>query len=111
MVANWQVFKEVFQSLKTMITNVPVLKFYDLNEEATIQCDTSEKSLGATLLQKSSLTKAEQTYAQIEKECLSIVLACEHFNQYIYGRELTFVRTGHRPLVPIFSKPVYNVPK
>ena len=116
----WQTQQEeAFQALKTMITNVPVLKFYDLNEEATIQCDASEKGLGATLLQKGqpvalisrSLTKAEQNYAQIEKECLSIVFACERFNQYIHGRELTFIQTDHRPLVPIFSKPIFNAPK
>ena len=44
--------KEAFQSLKTMITNVPVLKFYDAKEEVTLQFDASEKGLGATLLQK-----------------------------------------------------------
>ena len=102
-----------------MITKVPVLKFYDLKEEATIQRNASEKGLGATLLQKGqpvafisrSLTKAEQNYAQIEKECLAIVFACERFNQYIHGRDQTVVQTDHRPLVPIFSKPIYNAPK
>ena len=44
--------EEAFQSLKKMITMSPVLKFYDVAEEATIQCDVSEKGLGATLLQK-----------------------------------------------------------
>ena len=116
----WQTQQEAaFQKLKTMITTVPVLKFYDLNEAATIQCDASEKGLGATLLQQGqpvafisrSLTKAEQNYAQIEKECLAIVFACERFNQYIHGRELTFIQTDHRPLVPIFTKPIYNAPK
>ena len=115
----WQTQQEeAFQALKTMITTVPVLKFYDL-EEATIQCDASEKGLGATLLQKGqpvalisrSLTKAEQNYAQIKKECLAIVFACERFNQYIHGRDQTVVQTDHRPLVPIFSKPIYNAPK
>ena len=49
----WQTKQEeAFQSLKTMITNVPVLKFYDAKEEVTLQCDASEKGLGATLLQK-----------------------------------------------------------
>ena len=105
----WQTQQEeAFQALKTMITTVPVLKFYDL-EEATIQCDASEKGLGATLLQKGqpvafishSLTKGEQNCAQIEKECLAIVFACEHFNQYIHGQDQTVVLTDHRPLVLI----------
>ena len=81
-----------------------------MNEEATIQCDASEKGLDATLLQNGqpvafvsrSLTKAEQNYVQIEKECLAIVFACERFNQYIHGREQTTVNSDHRPLVPIF---------
>lgn len=58
-----------------LITEAPVLKFYNVTEEATIQCDASEKGLGATLLQKGqpvafasrSLTPSEQNYAQIEK--------------------------------------------
>lgn len=116
----WQTQQEeAFQALKTMITKAPVLKFYDVTAEATIQCDASEKGLGATLLQTDqpvafvsrSLTKAEQNYAQIEKECLAIVFACERFNQYIHGREQTTVHTDHRPLVPIFNKPVFNAPK
>ena len=71
-----------------MITMSPVLKFYDVAEEVTIQCDASEKGLGATLLQKGqpvafasrSLSKSEQNYAQIEKEYLAIVFSCERFN-------------------------------
>ena len=93
-VFSWQSQQEsAFQTLQTMITKAPVLKFYDVRDEATIQCDASEKGLGATLLQHGqpvcfasrSLSKAEQNYAQIEKECLAIVFACERFNQYIHG--------------------------
>jgi len=48
----WQTQQEeAFQSLKAMITKAPILKFYDVKAEATIQCDASEKDLGATLLQ------------------------------------------------------------
>ena len=111
--------EEAFQSLKKMITMSPVLKFYDVAEKVTIQCDASEKGLGATLLQKGqpvafasrSLSKSEQNYAQIEKECLAIVFSCERFNQYIHGRDYTVIHTDHRPLIPIFTKPIYNAPK
>jgi len=95
------------------------LKVYDMKTEATLHCDTSEKGLGATLLQNEqpvafvscSLTKAEQNYTQIEKECLAILFACECFDQYIHGWEQTTVFTDHRPLVPTFNKPIYNAPK
>ena len=78
-----------------MITKAPVLKFYDMHDEATIQCNASEKGLEGILLQQGqpvvfvlqSLTKTEKHYAQIEKEYLSIVFACERFNQYIHGQK------------------------
>ena len=102
-----------------MITKAPVLKFYDEKAEATIQCDASVKGLGATLLQNDqpvafvlcSLTKVKKNFAQIERECLAIVFACEFFNQYIHGWEQTTVLTDHQPLAPIFNKPIYNEPK
>ena len=68
-----------------MITKAAVLKFYDVRDEATIQCDASEKGLGATLLQHGqpvcfasrSLSKAKQNYAQIEKSAWPL---CLHVN-------------------------------
>ena len=73
----------------------------------------------ATLLQKGqpvtfasrSLSTTEQQYAQVEKECLAIVFACERFNQYLQGRVCITVDTDHKPLVSIFTKPIYNAPK
>ena len=102
----WQSQREdAFQSLKAIITKAPVLRFYDVQEEAIVQCDASEKGLGATLLQQGqpvafispSLTKAEQNYAEIEKEYLAILFACERFNQYIHGQEQTVVHMDHIP--------------
>ena len=62
-----------------------MLKYFNVNESVVIQCDASQVGLGATLLQNDqpvayasrSLTLTEQRYAQIEKECLAIVFACE----------------------------------
>ena len=58
-----------------------------------------------------ALAKTEQGYAQIEKECLSIVFACERFNQYLHGRELITVQTDHKPIVAISKKSIHQAPK
>ncbi|CAC5423217.1 unnamed protein product [Mytilus coruscus] len=79
---------EYFEMLKQAVTKAPVLKYFDSKSETTLQCDASEKGLGATLMQKSqpteyasrALTKTEQNYAQIEKELLAVVLGMEKFH-------------------------------
>ena len=84
-----------FTEVKKLVSAHPVLKYYDMDAEVTIQCDASEKGLGATLLQNGqpvafasrTLTPVEQRYAQIEKECLAIVFACTKFSQYISRRQ------------------------
>jgi len=54
-----------------------------------------------------ALTDCETRYAQIEKELLAIVFACERFNTYVYGRDIV-VQSDHKPLEAIFSKPVVS---
>jgi len=75
--------------------------------------------LGAASLQKSqpvayalrALTPAESKYAQIEKELLAIVFACERFEAYIFGRDLVNVETDHKPLEAIVLKPLHAAPQ
>ena len=57
-----------------------------------------------------ALTPAETRYAQIEKELLAIVFACDHFEAYIYGRDVVQVETDHQPLVAIMQKPLNSAP-
>ena len=65
--------EEALTEIKQMLSQAAVLRYYDVNTEVTIQCDASEKGLGATLLQEGqpvtfaskALTKTEQNYAQI----------------------------------------------
>ena len=79
--------------------------------------DACKSGLGAVLLQDGSpvayasraLTEAECRYAQIEKELLAVVFACERFHQYIYAKKTT-VETDHQPLVSIITKPLDNTP-
>ena len=57
------------------------------------------------------MTKTEQRYAQIEKECLAIVFSCERFSQYLLGRNKITVQSDHKPLETIFKKPLFSAPK
>ena len=41
---------KAFDEVKKLVVNYPVLKYYGINDEVTIQCDSSERGLGATLL-------------------------------------------------------------
>ena len=72
--------QESFDKLKKLCTQHPVLAYYDLNKELTIQCDASSFALGGVLMQNGNpiiaytsraMTDTEQRYAQIEKEDVS----------------------------------------
>ena len=58
-----------------------------------------------------ALTPTEENYAQIEKELLAIVFACEKFDAYIYGRDSVRVQKDHKPLESIFRKELCVAPK
>ena len=96
----------------------PVLKYFDPHQGLELQCDASEKGLGACLMQggqplayaSRSLTATEQQYAQIEKEMLAIVFGTERFEQYVYGRRVK-VETDHKPLESILKKSLLSAPK
>ena len=108
-----------FSKLLDAITNTPVLRYYNQAEEVTIQCDASQTGLGAALMQNGqpvaytsrALTDTEIRYAQIEKELLAIVFACDRFDAYIYGRDVVNVESDHQPLETITRKPLNDAPK
>ena len=85
---------DALEALKRAVSASPVLRYYNLEDEVTLQCDASQFGLGAALLQieqpiayaSRAISNAETRYAQIEKELLAIVFACERFESYVYGR-------------------------
>ncbi len=106
---------EAFSYIKKTLSAAPVLAIYDKAKPLTVSCDASSYGLGAVLLQMDenqiphpisfisrTLNKAEQRYAQIEKELLAIAWACDKFDRYLVGLKFN-VETDHKPLVPILS--------
>ena len=75
--------------------NETPLRYYDRTSPVTVQADASLRGLGACLIQKhngenqpiafasKSLTDVETRYANIERELLAIVFACQHFSTYL----------------------------
>ena len=61
------------KEIKRMVTEAPILAFYDPAKELVIECDASQKGLGPIAYASRALTSTETRYAQIEKETLSIV--------------------------------------
>ena len=117
---HWESHQEnAYQEVLKLMATAPVLKYYDVTQEVTIQADSSEKGLGAVLLQNGqpvtfasrALSPVEGNYAQIEKEMLAIVFACERFDHYLHGKAEIKVETDHKPLVTIMQKSIHQAPK
>ena len=101
------------KEIQKMVTEAPILSYYNPSSPLAIQCNTSQKDVGAALVQNGkpvayasfALSHAETRYAQIEKEMLLIVYALEKFNQLTFGRHVT-VYSDHKPLEAILTKPL-----
>ena len=56
------------------------------------------------------LASINGNYAQLEKELLAIVYACQKFDQYIFGKSDLVVELDQTLLETIFSKPIHSAP-
>ena len=100
----------VFKDLISKTASQP-LQYYDRTKPVTVQADTSQRGLGARLVQEGkpiafaskSLTDTETRYANIKRELLAIVFACQRFNTYMLGRQFT-VESDHKPMEMIHQK-------
>ena len=97
--------------LKHKLVNAPILKYFDVTEEVTLQVDASSNGLGAVLLQHGdpvayaprTLSASERKYAQIEKQTLAIVFGVKRFEKYLFGTKI-LVESDHKPLEIIVRK-------
>lgn len=108
-----------FNQVKSLVSDIKTLRYYDMNQPVTIECDASCIGLGVAVFQRDAiigyasrtLTSTEKNYAQIEKELLSIVFGCVRFDQLIVGNPKAIVKTDHKPLLSIFKKPLLSAPR
>ena len=115
--------QKAFQQIKKQLSSTPVLALYHPDRLTTVSADSSSFGLGAVLTQKQpdatwrpvaycsrSLSNTEQRYAQIEKEALALTFGCEHFSDYLIGKQF-HVETDHKPLVSLLgSKNLEELP-
>ena len=78
----WRTAQEVtLEALKKAVMSIPILHYYNLQEEVTLQCDASQFGLGAALLHNGQpvVYASRDTIRPNRKELLAIVFACERF--------------------------------
>ena len=110
--------EQIFTKVKQLVTMETVLTYYDATKNVMIQCDSSDKCLGCTILQdgkpiafaSTALSPAQQRYAVKEKEMLAIYLVAKKFSTYILGKDDVTVETDHKPLEAIFKKSLLAAP-
>ena len=57
-----------------------------------------------------TLTGTEKRYSQTEKDALSIAWAKNHFAIYLLRAPRFKIITSHKPLIPLFNKPIAKLP-
>ena len=121
-----QVHDKAFKNLKQAICKDIALQFFDSDLPLYIEADTSQKGIGAIMLQpdkkckntsttgipnnlrpvvyaSKTLTSCESNYSNIERELLGVLFSVLHFKHFTYGHKVHII-TDHKPLVSLFRK-------
>uniref|UniRef100_A0A146LC45 RNA-directed DNA polymerase n=1 Tax=Lygus hesperus TaxID=30085 RepID=A0A146LC45_LYGHE len=112
------IHENILADLKKLLSQAPILGFYDASKPLTLSVDASSVGLGAALLQvgkpvayaSKALTEVQKRYSQVEKELLACCFGAERFREYIIGRNDVIVETDHEPLLGLFNKSLQGVP-
>ena len=105
--------EKAFEELKAMLQSAPVLTAPDFSSPFKLAVDASDVAAGAVLLQEDDesvehpvcyfskkFNKSQRNYSTIEKECLALLLALQHFEVYVSSSSLpVVVYSDHNPLV------------
>ena len=110
-------YQDAFDTVKKMVCMDTTLRYFDAHKPVIIQVDTSQKGLGAALLQdgcpiafaSKALTPTEQCYANIECEMLACVFGAEQFHTYVFGQSFK-IESDHKLLEQINLKNLADAP-
>ena len=105
--------QKTFDILKALLKNEPVLLAPNFAKEFKLAVDVSDTGAGGVLLQEDSngvghsvsyfskeFDKHQNNYSTTEKECLSLILALQHFEVYLTSTSSsTVVVRDHNPLI------------
>ena len=108
--------QQAFETLKTCLTEAPILIRPDLKKRFILYTDASKKGLGAILAQEGedkldhvivytskATNKQQENYRSTKLECLAVVWALSHYRQYLFDGTFTLV-TDHSALKWLFKK-------
>ena len=103
--------QRAFEEIKALISNLPLLKYFNPNERVEVQVDAPSSGLEGCLIQHAlrALTETEECYSQTEKEMLSIAYCLARFHTYTYGGKVT-IYSKHKLLDTALKKPVADSP-
>ena len=84
---------KILEALKAEVKGNTTLQYFEPQKEITIECDASQKGLGACLLQDGkpvnfssrSLIDTETRYCNLEREMLAVAWVVNRYRQYVYG--------------------------
>ncbi len=103
--------RHAFEELNTLLIKAPIQAKAKLSKTFILETDASQRHVAAVLLQYNEeslprtkkLKPAEVRYSTTDRESLAVVLACRHFNHYLWGSKFT-IRTDHQPITRLFKQ-------
>jgi hypothetical protein len=104
-----------FQKLKQLLTNVPIMRIVDPNEDFVVCTDACKEGLSGVLSQNGfvvcydsrKLKEHERLYATHDLELASIMHALKKWRHYLMGKRFE-PRKNHNGLKYLFDQPTLN---
>jgi len=121
--AQWKwtdVEENSFDSLKSTLSNAPVLLMPNYSKPFTITSDASKSGIGGVLTEEDEnghespvayfsrkLIARERNWSPYELECYALVQSLKHFRHYFEGQRVNLL-TDHKALIYLNNQPKLN---